>query len=55
MKAQVATTPFVRVSKELNLGVAYSYKAIIETLNLYLSSQASTVNTLRGLCALVGA
>lgn len=35
---QVATTPFVRVSKELNLGVAYSYKAIIETLNLYLSS-----------------
>jgi hypothetical protein len=35
---QVATAPFVKLSQEINLGVAYSYRAIIETVNHYLDA-----------------
>jgi hypothetical protein len=36
---QVATAPFIKLSKELNLGVAYSSKAIAETINHFLTIQ----------------
>jgi hypothetical protein len=39
LPVQVATAPFVRISRELNLGVAYSYRAVIEAINLYLASE----------------
>ncbi|MGO9031435.1 trypsin-like peptidase domain-containing protein [Mycobacterium sp.] len=42
---QAAAAPFIQLSQELNLGVAYSYKAITATINHFLSTQGLATGT----------
>ena len=48
LKVQVSKPPFVRISQELDLGIAFSVEAITETINHALTT--SGLPTFQGMC-----